>query len=170
MIKSSCRRAEMFKHKFLSWIKKGKGKGVLDYRMKNSEKFMYILDTTTLFVFDAVACAQSSSWKGSPWCKAENPRYKCQVRLSAFHRSPSFLFTPLVFRHRGRNCLFRYPSMRLYLLFHSLFSSDSRLSFVLYFQISSSNTSPFLPARNFDSSRFLSSTLIPISIILNSSP
>lgn len=38
-----------------------------------------------LFGYVAVVCAESSAWKGSSWCKAENPRYKCQLRLSAFH-------------------------------------------------------------------------------------
>lgn len=61
-----------------------------DFRLlkKNSEKFMYTLSADAshpLLIQQAVACARSSSWKGSSRCKAENPRYKCQVRLSAFH-------------------------------------------------------------------------------------
>lgn len=159
----------MSDHKFPSWTKKEKGKGPFRlYRMKNSEKFMYVLsaNTTTLFVFDAVACAQSSSWKGSPWCKAVNPRYKCQVRLSAFHLSPqvpSRLSSPrekLSFViPRFRDCI--SSSTRTFL--PTSISLPSRT----FRSLLPAGTSPvLLPARNFDSSQSLSSTLIPISIIL----
>lgn len=149
--------------------KKERGLQTIEWRIRKSLCTLSA-DTTTLFVFDAVACAQSSFGKGSSWCKAENPRYKCQVRLSAFHLSPSFLFAPLVFRHRGRNCLFRYPSTRLYLLLHSLFSSDSLLSRIFRSLLPASASPIFLLARNFDSSRSLSSIPISISIVLKSSP
>lgn len=73
----------------------------------------------TLFLYNKRSRARDPPLERVPHgCKAENPRYKCQVRLSAFHPLPALLpafFAPLVFRHRGRNCLFCYPSTWLYL-------------------------------------------------------
>lgn len=70
---------------------------------------------------------------------------------------PSFLFVPLVFRHRGRNCLFRYPSTRLYFLSsaHSFLPALISLLSCVFSDLFFSSTSPiFLLARNFDSVSF----------------
>lgn len=137
---------------------------------------MYTFSTDASHPFliqQAVACMrESSSWKGSSRCKAENPRYKCQVRLSAFHPpSPCRprVLHPLAFRHRGRNCLFCYPSTWLYI--PVLFLSLSTLIPPLFSDLLLSLNHPLLPLppflllRNFNSSRSLSSTPISISIV-----
>lgn len=84
--------------------------------------------------------ARSSSWKGSSRCKAENPRYKCQVRLSAFHlfpALPAFSVFLAAFRHRGRK-LSLLLSLDVTVFPRSIpFPLYPHHSLILYFQISS---------------------------------
>lgn len=128
----------------------------------------------TLFLYNKRSRARDPPLERVPHgCKAENPRYKCQVRLSAFHPLPALpaFFAPLVFRHRGRNCLFAIPRRDCISPFYTFPSlpyfpvfSDLLLSLnhpLLSFSV-------LLLPRNFNSSRSLSNKPISISIVLKS--
>lgn len=121
-----------------------------------------------LLIQQAVACARSSSWKGSSRCKAENPRYKCQVRLSAFHPLPapahSLPLSPFI--TEGEIVSFAIPRWRYISSFYSfpLYPHSSP-----YFQTSSclsTTLSSLSPAAS--KFQLLSSTPISISIVLKS--
>lgn len=132
----------------------------------------------TLFLYNKRSRARDPPLERVPHgCKAENPRYKCQVRLSAFHPLPALpaFFAPLVFRHRGRNCLFAIPRRDCISPFCTF---PSLLSSLPYFPVFSdlllSLNHPLLSffvlllPRNFNSSRSLSNKPISISIVLKS--